>query len=151
MSDLQGKNQNIQVLRGLSSNRSLLSCSSDGKVVDLWSVDDSSGRQQWDIVLVSGYVDVYNIIISGGTTGGRKYLSCTEDGSKVDLWEVDDGSGRQRWNFVPLNSNIPSYFNIKVVGGVNSGRVYLSCTADGAKVDLWATDDGSGRQRWQRQ
>jgi hypothetical protein len=151
MSAIVGKKRNIQVLRGLSLNRSLLSCTSDGTKVDLWNTDDDSGRQQWDITLVDGFVDVYNIKVSGGNSSSRVFLSCTKDGAKVDLWNTDDGSGRQRWQFVPLASNIPDYFQIKVVGGVEGGRVYLSCTPDGTKVDLWSIDDGSGRQRWQHQ
>ena len=151
MSTITGNKRNLQVLRGLTSNRSLLSCTADGTKVDLWNTDDGSGRQEWNISLVAGYNDVYNIKVAGGTAGGRVFLSCTKDGATVDLWTSDDGSGRQRWQFVPLSSNIPSYYQIKVVGGVDTGRVFLSCTADGTKVDLWNTDDGSGRQRWQLQ
>ncbi|MDI9308595.1 MAG: hypothetical protein QM535_00150 [Limnohabitans sp.] len=144
--------RNIQVLRGLETNKSLLSCSVDGSKVDLWMEDDGSGRQVWDIVQVKGQPQgIYNIIVSGGTIDGKKYLSCTADGSKVDLWMEDDNSGRQRWLIDELKSNIPSYFNIKVQGGVTGNRKYLSCTADGSKVDLWGEDDGSGRQRWQLQ
>ena len=139
------------MLRGLSSDRSLLSCTPDGVKVDLFNTDDGSGRQKWDITPVDGYNDVYNIKVSAGNSTDRVFLSCTGDGVKVDLFNTDDGSGRQRWQFVPLSSNIPSYFQIKVVGGVDGGRVYLSCTGDGTKVDLWNPDDGSGRQRWQLQ
>ena len=151
MSTIAGNNRNIQVLRGLTTDRSLLSCTPDGTKVDLLNTDDGSGRQQWNITLVAGYTDIYNIKVSGGNSTDRVYLSCTPDGTKVDLYKADDGSGRQRWQFVQLSSNIPDYYNIKVVGGVNSGRVYLSCTPDGTKVDLLNTDDGSGRQRWQLQ
>jgi len=35
-----------------------------------------------------------------------------------------------------------------VFGGVNNGRVLLSCGGTGEKVDLWTTDDNSGRQQW---
>jgi len=143
---------NLQVVRGLSGNRSLLSCNGDGTVVDLWSQDDASGRQVWDVQLVPGYTDLVHITVSKGVSGGRRYLSCTADGSKVDLWSEDDRSGRQRWQIVPLNdSTICNYFNVMVSAGVSGGRVYLSCTADGTKVDLWNQDDGSGRQRWQLQ
>jgi hypothetical protein len=51
MCTIVGNNRNIQVLRGLSSNRSLLICNSDGFKVDLWNTDDYSGRQEWDIML----------------------------------------------------------------------------------------------------
>jgi len=151
MSTITGNNQNLQVLRGLSSNRSLLSCTADGGTCDLWAIDDGSGRQRWDITLVAGFNDVYNIRVHGGNSTDKVYLSCTKDGSTVDLWNSDDGSGRQRWQFVSLSSNIPDYYNIKVVGGVDGGRVFLSCQEGGGKVDLWAQDDNSGRQRWQLQ
>lgn len=149
-SQITGANRNIQVLRGLTTNRSLLSCTSDGLKVDLFSEDDNSGRQRWNIILVNGFNDVYNIIISGGVSSGRRFLSCTADG-RVDLYDKDDGSGRQRWQFVGQKKNIPSYYQIKVVGGTNPNVVFLSCTADGLKVDLYTKDDGSGRQRWQLQ
>ena len=143
---------NLQILRGLSSNRSILSCTPGGHVVDLWNVDDNSGRQQWDIEPVTGLTNVYNFIIRNGLTSDRQYLSCTPDGATVDLWNVDDGSGRQRWvlNQVPNSPTCQTYL-ISVLAGVTSGRVYLSCTADGSTVDLWSVDDGSGRQRWQVQ
>ena len=37
---------------------------------------------------------------------------------------------------------------LRVVRGLTSARCFLSCTADGAKVDLWNVDDGSGCQQW---
>jgi outer membrane protein assembly factor BamB len=136
----------------LNTNNSLLSCTADGQTVDLFPADDGSGRQEWEVVLLPGRTDVYNIIVSGGVTTDKKFLSCRSDGTKVDLWNVDDGSGRQQWVFLPVKgSGICSYFNIKVNGGVDNGRVYLSCTGDGTRVDLWNMDDGSGRQRWQQQ
>ena len=161
-----GNKRNVQVLRGLSANKSLLSCPSDGTTVDLWNTDDGSGRQEWEISLVAGFNDVYNIKVQGGVqgtcggvSGNRVFLSCTSDGSKVDLYCEDDGSGRQRWQFVPVSrSKICNYYDIKVIGGVSGGcpgvpgnRVFLSCTDDGSKVDLWCADDDSGRQRWQLQ
>jgi outer membrane protein assembly factor BamB len=146
---LQGTH-NLQVLRGLSSNRSLLSCTADG-AVNLWITDDGSGRQKWNFTYVQGSQEQFNIIVSGGTNPGKMYLSCNDDGTVVDLWSTDDGSGRQRWRLVPIGgSQICNYFNIIVIGGVNSRRDYLSCTPDGS-VDLWSSDDGSGRQRWQVQ
>jgi hypothetical protein len=154
MSTITGNNRNLQVLRGLQGSMftaSLLSCSQDGTIVNLFNTDDGSGRQRWNITLVAGFTDVYNIKVSTGTNTDRVYLSCSADGTRVDLWDTDDGIGRQRWQFVPLSSNIPSYFHIKVVGGVSGGRVFLSCAANGPSVDLWNTDDGSGRQRWQLQ
>ncbi|MGE5342951.1 MAG: RICIN domain-containing protein [Candidatus Omnitrophota bacterium] len=143
---------NLQILRGLTSNRSLLSCQPSGAVVDLWMKDDSSGRQRWQFIPITGMKDVYNIKIAGGMTTNRKYLSCTSDGTKVDLWSVDDGSGRQRWVVTPVkNSPTCNTYLIKIFGGVSTARKYLSCTPDGIIVDLWTLDDNSGRQRWQLQ
>lgn len=139
---------NLQVLRGLSTNQCLLSCTSDGSKVDLFNRDDGSGRQQWSFVPVPN-TSAYNILIGGGVSTDRKYLSCTSDGTKVDLYNQDDGSGRQRWVLIPvLDSPTCSTFLIRVLEGVSSNLRYLSCTADGAKVDLYSQDDGSGRQRW---
>lgn len=142
---------NLQVLRGLTGNRSLLSCNGDGTTVDLWTNDDGSGRQEWNFVQVAG-TELYNIIVNGGVTSDRRYLSCTADGMVVDLWTSDDGSGRQRWRLISVdNSPTCNTYLIRVSEGVSSDRRDLSCTADGGKVDLWTTDDGSGRQRWQIQ
>ena len=38
----------IQTLPGLSSDRSVLSCTPEGQV-DLWKKDDGSGRQRWQM------------------------------------------------------------------------------------------------------
>jgi hypothetical protein len=143
---------NLQILRGLTNNRSLLSCTSNGSNVDLWSLDDSSGRQEWNVKLVEGRADVYNITVEGGVSGNKKYLSTTGNGDNVDLWDKDDGSGRQRWLFVPVkDSPTCNTFNVKVSAGVSGSRLFLSCTGSGDNVDLWSEDDGSGRQRWQVQ
>ncbi|HEV7643689.1 MAG TPA: hypothetical protein VGO50_07040 [Pyrinomonadaceae bacterium] len=140
---------NIQVLRGLSGNYSLLSCTADGHV-DLFYTDDGSGRQEWNLTPISGVIgNVFNIIVSGGTNPDKIYLSCTAAGL-VDLYSQDDGSGRQRWVLTPVTSSpqIPSYYQITPIAGASG---YLSCTPDGLTVDLYNQDDGSGRQRWQVQ
>lgn len=142
---------NLEVLRGLTSNRNLLSCTSDGTLVDLFSSDDGSGRQQWNFVPVSGTA-FYNIIVVGGVSSQRIYLSCNNDGSVVDLFTSDDGSGRQRWSVTPVHdSPTCSTYLIRVSEGVSSNRRYLSCTPNGTVVDLYTSDDGTGRQRWQLQ
>ncbi|HEY6330823.1 MAG TPA: hypothetical protein VI756_15940 [Blastocatellia bacterium] len=82
-----------------------MSCVADGTRVDLWYTDDGSKRQEWDITLVPGFNDVYNIKVHGGVAGNRVFLSCRQDGSVVDLWHEDDGCGRQRWHFVPVNGS----------------------------------------------
>lgn len=143
---------NLQVLRGLSTNRSLLSCQATG-LVDLWNQDDFSGRQRWVTTQVQGQpANVFTFTVYGGTNQGKTYLSVAGDNQTVDLEAADDGSGRQRWALIPVDSvsvgiEIPSYY---LLAPQSRQGLYLSCTADGTRVDLW-DDDGSGRQRWQMQ
>lgn len=140
---------NMQILRGLNTDRNLLSCTDDGTVVNLWDKDDGSGRQKWQFTLVKGYSDVYNIRIVNGVYSSRTYLSATPDGDSVNLWNEDDGSGRQRWKLIPVkNSSGCTTYLIKVYDGVWSDRKYLSCSSDGTIINLWPEDDGSGRQIW---
>jgi hypothetical protein len=120
----------------------LLSCTEDGTKVDLYSFDDGSNRQKWEISKGDG--DWYHIQVHGGTSGGRTLLSTVSDGTKVDLWNHDDGSGRQRWKI----SDQGDYYHIEVYAGVGGYRRLLSTVEDGSKVDLYDHDDGSGRQRW---
>lgn len=143
---------NLQVLRGLSSNRSILSCRSDG-LVDLWNQDDGSGRQRWLVTQIQGQAsNVYTVATYKGTDPGKAFLGVAADNETVELQASDDGSGRQRWALVPVDSvasglEIPSYYLLESV--LRTG-LCLSCTEDGTRVDLW-DDDGSGRQRWQIQ
>jgi hypothetical protein len=105
---------NLQVLRGLVSARSLLSCTPNG-TVDLWQVDDGSGRQVWNVSPVDDFPAVFNITVSSGTNPGKQFLSCTRDGATVDLFDRDDGSGRQRWRFVAVaGARICNYANVVV-------------------------------------
>lgn len=133
---------NVQVYRGISNDRRLLSTNGNGEV-SLWNVDDDSNRQKWRFEKLSD--GTYNIRVLGGVTNGRVLLSTGGDGARVDLWTTDDNSGRQRWILEPLEVGC---FHVRVKGGVNTGRVLLSCAGDGSRVDLWTTDDYSGRQQW---
>jgi WD40 repeat protein len=138
---------NAQIIRGLNTNRNLLSTNLDGSAVDLWSKDES-GRQKWIFEPHTGANgSYYNILVQSDVQGPRKYLSTNNDGSRVDLWTTDDGSGRQQWKLENINTN-PYTYRIKIAGGVTGPRVYLSCSADGGTVDLWIKDDDSGRQQW---
>ncbi len=154
----------LKPMGGLVSNRTLLSCSSDGSRVDLCETDDESGRQRWKFQRVYG--DCYHFIVEGGISDisgstwvasapgeghryKKEYLSCSKDG-RVDLWHEDDRSGRQRWRLVPIENYVDSAsFNIVVAGDTNSDKKYLSCSQDGLVVDLYDKDDDSGRQQWQ--
>jgi WD40 repeat protein len=137
---------NLEIIRGLSTDRRLLSTNGDGSVVDLWRADES-GRQKWILEPHNGPRGTYyNIIVSGDVSGARRYLSANGDGSTVDLWSADDGSGRQQW--IIYRDPMATTVVIGVAGGVKGPRLFLSCSTDGGKVDLWTQDDGSGRQRW---
>lgn len=136
----------LRIVRGLTSGRRFLSCTPDGATVDLWNVDDGSGRQRWSLEQIdTGAIPTYHIVVRGGITSDRRYLSCTPDGLKVDLWHEDDGSGRQQWTFNKIGTQL---YQITVAGGIDGDRRYLSCTPDGLTVDLWSADDASGRQQW---
>jgi hypothetical protein len=127
----------IKVGGGVSSG-TLLSCNSDGSLVDLFDEDDGSLRQRWSFTRVTP--GVYNIAPRGPNLGGR-FLSCRADGH-VDLFARDDGSGRQQWR---LTSTGDGLFTIEPAAGM-AQRMLLSATGDGGvKV---ASDDGSRRQQW---
>jgi len=136
----------IRCAGGLTSPRSMLSVTSDGTKVDLWSIDDESGRQKWKLIQMPGMANCFHIIVHGGVPQDKIFLSCTADGKKTDLWSKDDASRRQRWMFIPIPGKLNTY-HIMVAGGV-SGKAFLSCSADGSTVDLFDRDDGSGRQQW---
>jgi len=40
-------------------------------------------------------------------------------------------------------------YQVVVGGGISNPRKYLSTPSNGLKTDLWYTDDGSGRQKWE--
>ncbi len=146
-SSLAGKTANIVISAGISNTRTYLSVPSDGSRADLWTSDDSSGRQKWQFQLSADGVS-YNILIGGGVSNTRKYLSVTSDGTKVDLYTSDDASGRQRWVVETVSGDL---VRISISGGVSNTRKYLSSTSDGMKVDLYDVDDESGRQKWRIQ
>ena len=148
----------IIISGGVHTGRRFLSCTEDGSKVDLYTVDDGSGRQRW---IVDNFGDYCTIRVAGGVKNGRVYLSCTANGCLVDLFTQDDASGRQRWEILDhsvqhnkhwfLNPALPmcrKHMQVRVKGGTFGGRILLSCTADLAKVDLFTTDDNSGRQKW---
>ena len=105
-----------------------LSAHAEGNVVDVYSKQPESIRQNWYLQPIPNSCD-YNIVVSGGVNchllgRTRKTLSTTRSGRRIDLWYNDDKSGRQRWKFVPiLNSDF--LYHIEVVGGVKRRRTIL--------------------------
>ncbi|KAJ7903647.1 hypothetical protein B0H14DRAFT_3680528 [Mycena olivaceomarginata] len=138
----KGKVSGCSPLNNLLSNRGC-----DQTTQDLWSVDDGSHNQRYRFVPVPGLTNTFNII-----SGCQYYLS-TQDCSgttTTDLYTTDDGSGRQRWILKPV-AGVANTYNIIVAGGRDAScGTYLStgsqCTD--TYVDLYTSDDGSGRQQW---
>lgn len=48
----------------------------------------------------------------------------------------------------PTPAGLPSVAQILIGGGVDAAHVFLSVPSDGSKVDLYNSNDGSGRQVW---
>ena len=93
--------------------------------------------------------------VFGGTANDKTFLSTITVGTKVDLFtkaglgtrtvfiipfvlkpsetypEKDDFSGRQRW---VISKGSGDWYTIRVLAGVNSGRIFLSTTATGDKA-----------------
>ncbi|KAK7035760.1 ricin B-type lectin domain-containing protein [Favolaschia claudopus] len=90
----------------------------------------------------------YRITV-GGRSGCDNILSVASCGTNlVDLFGSDDGSGRQHFKFIPV-SGLTNVYNIQVTGGRDGCNTFLSTASCGSNtVDLFNTDDGSGRQRW---
>lgn len=150
---VSGDGRSMRILRGLSANVSFLGCTSDSAKANLVTHVDGSGHQVWNIVQAQAGQGAYNIVVFRGRPGERRsYLSCTPDGTGVELVDHDDGSGRQRWLFDRIAGPVPDYYAIRASISIAGRRpLYLSCTPDGTRVDLFGADDGSGRQRWQLQ
>jgi hypothetical protein len=68
------------------------------------------------------------------------------DSHFVDRWTSNDNSGRQVWT-LSLIDGFSDKFNIIITNGRPScTNAFLSVRSDGSLVDLFYTDDGSGRQ-----
>jgi len=137
---------NIKIVFGRTDNF-FLSTAASSNLVDMYSQDDSSGRQLWVLEAVNGKPNAFHIKNYMGRTSNY-YLSCDSDGSNlVDMYGVDDNSGRQHWYFTKVaNSNLWNITNQE--GRSRSSYNYLSTGSDNNLVDLYQKDDGSGRQRW---
>jgi hypothetical protein len=109
----------------------------------VFSADDHSGRQEWEIEHDPGGFS--RIRLASGIKDDGDFLSSTIDGEKVDLYNVDDKSGRQRWIIEDATGGLK---HIRVYDGVSGKLRYLSTSPDGSRLSLVERDDGSGRQRW---
>ncbi|KAJ7481270.1 hypothetical protein B0H11DRAFT_2023319 [Mycena galericulata] len=120
----------------------------DSTVQDLWYQDDGTKNQRYRFVPVPQTNNTFNII-----SGCQQYLSCQSCGGDTitDLYGVDDGSGRQRWILTPVPGAPNNTYTIQVAGGRDAScGTFLSTGAQcgDTYVDLYTSDDGSGRQEW---
>lgn len=87
--------------------------------------------------------------LSGGNKiGFDVYFS--RKGEPFFLENKGDG-GYLNWAFTGYKrdgNQIWEESRLQIIQGISNDRCFLSCTEDGSRVDLWHTDDGSGRQRW---
>ena len=96
---------NIQISRGTFGGHvglQLLSSNADGTVLDLFSGDDSSGRQRWNLVSIgSGSNNHFFIEVSDGVVGDARLLTANADGTDVTLESLAtgdlEGAERQQW------------------------------------------------------
>lgn len=136
---------NIEVLRGLNNNSTLLAVALGSQNIILYPRNDGSGRMTWDVEASND--GFYYLVVKKGVQPATCYLSWDANsngvylsGGKVDL--------QQKWIIEPVpNSPTCCTFHIKPAGKSN---YFLSTNGNGG-VDQWNTDDGSGRQRWQFQ
>ena len=91
----------IKVSGGTHADDKFLSTSEKGQV-DLWSEDDSSGRQRWELVNVGA--DTYNIKVHGGTRKGEVFLSSDFNGGS-DIFLHHEDNGHQQWRISNLASS----------------------------------------------
>jgi hypothetical protein len=109
----------------------------------VFSADDGSGRQRWEIETDPSGLS--RIRIASGIEDDGDFLSTTIGGELVDLYYVDDKSGRQRWI---IEDTTGGFKHIRVYKGVSGDSRYLSTSPNGKHLSLAKADDGSGRQRW---
>lgn len=136
----------LEILRGVTTARDLLSCQPGGKV-DLWTVVDSSGRQIWKFE--PGRYG-FRIRVTGGTNDPNS-IYLTGRGRNAVILAPWSEAIHQFWELVALKDSKPNLYNLKNVICEEGDYRFLSTSADGSVVDRWIEDDESGRQKWQLQ
>ncbi|KAL3150709.1 hypothetical protein ABBQ32_000496 [Trebouxia sp. C0010 RCD-2024] len=149
-----GTTYNIQSKGRLGSCWSYLSIPKcgDGDTADLYTKDDGSGRQQWQLVSAGGN-NLFYLVLKNGRSGCTNWLSgqpCPEN--RVSAWYTDDSSGRQKWLLSPLGDHT---YTISLPQGRSSCGAYLSssgCNNNAATgcgfTSFVGSDSGSGFERW---
>lgn len=82
-----------------------LSVPPQGADVDLWHVDDASGRQRWVFHQVGD--DAFAIRVAGGKSDTRVFLGTDDSGDRIKLYASDDND-KTRWTVRPVDSPTPS-------------------------------------------
>ena len=73
------------------------------------------------------------------------FLSCSKDPADAAVYlAAQDGNAHDMWKMTPVAKD--TY--VVTSEGARGERATLSCSAAGGVVDVFARDDGSGRQRW---
>src|SRR5687768_12245366 len=85
----------LEVLRGLSSNRDLLSCPPEGNTIDLWNENDGSGRQLWFFESTDD-PKYYRIRVSGGMNNPSQMYLTGSGQNRVILGPLSNAI-RQQW------------------------------------------------------
>jgi len=100
-------------------------------------------------------VGVRHIRVSGGVqqhnSADRSFLSASTSGQGVSMWISDDGSNRQRWSITAIVGT--SHYNIRILGGTETGNLFLASDTDGQPVNLYSHDEMHTsspllRERW---
>ena len=89
----KGNEYTLAVAGGRAAKTEFLSVSAAQAVVDVWPVDDASGRQRWKFKRVGSK---YMIWVSGGRNDDKLVLTALP-GGKVTLCALDNSNKAQRW------------------------------------------------------
>lgn len=117
-----------------------LSVPGDGSRADLHAIDDGSGRQRWKLERVTG--DVYSLAITQGVPNDKRYLSASSSGRSTALGATV--GALQKWRVL---RHVDGSYTISLSRPLDSRRQFLGVDESGQAL-LFASDEGTGRQRW---
>ena len=139
--------KNIQIMRGLSSDRNLLSCNVEGTKVDLY-FHPEGGRQEW---LINPHPNlpktdlIFSIQSNGTVNDGRKWLS-TNGNTSTSLSLFADPQDSSYWKIQPApDCPLPATF---IIQPWKNPTHFLSVKHDGTLVDIYNQNEMVGRQWW---
>jgi len=123
MVPVAGKVNTFNVISHRNCERKHLSVGGDcGQTyVDLWTQDDNSGRQQWEVKRVAGQENAYTLTVGGRSSCPRIHLSTRDVWDRVDLW-LDKSDNNQWFNietyapYLPEPTNFQGFNTLKSLG-----------------------------------